>query len=192
MKIIIIAIIIAFTPLVLLSQEKKDSTKPKQEMFTRDHLFKFYTQEEVSRWVTTLNYCVFLRGYDGIANDGDRFLLELTFDSVPQLKQIEKALNLSIKESYYEKLSKGKSFASKSIGTYDFEGKIWFVYLNGNNNITFSPSNCKPFYVCEDDYLACVEIEKKINQKGLQDRVNMSIKKYDNAITKEKYSLYLK
>lgn len=190
MKTTVIAILALCFGTTLFCQEQIDTTTDKK-FFPKEHIFKYYSYEDVSKWVTDLDYCIFLRGYDGLANDGDCFLMALVFDSIPQLKHIEKAMDIAIKNSYYDKIRKGKKFESKPLGSYECSNKTWLVYLE-KNRVTFSPSNCKSFYVCNDDYEACIAIEEKIKAKNLSHLVDTSIKEYENAITLDKYPLYFK
>lgn len=173
------------------SQETDSLHEQDTFLFSYEHLFNTYSKEDIKTWTQTLDYFVFIRAYEGLANDADQFLMALQYDSIADINKYALAIGFEIPDNVEKFIQKGKIAKYRSLGTQNFLGYDWFIYLS-DKNIIFQPTNCKPFFVCTEDFEACKKMEEILNSSGLQNTVNKEQVLSPNAVTKEKYGNWLR
>jgi hypothetical protein len=182
------------------------------EKLSHKWLFEHHSEHTIREWLQQLRYFYFKRAWGGHANDGDEFQVAFSFferqDLINKIGQLGLSLNVIPddfprpvigqsypSEEFYKFKSDIKQFRDlEQPGHSIIFGHKVFIWVHGNSfNISISGTrDSNYYYVTEDDFKVCMELEKQFDNLGWQNIVDKSIEKNVCCISRTKYpELYI-
>ncbi|MGC3946402.1 MAG: hypothetical protein QM762_18090 [Chryseolinea sp.] len=170
-------------------------------------LFERHPEEEIRRWVNNLRYSYFKRAWGGHANDGDEFMLTLSYQDKDDLLHILKSIGVKLSSipKDHPKPIRGKSYTHDEYSFFksalsDFpeyeqprhiavSGVKCFCWIeNKKINITLSGGRDGNLYeVSEVDFENCKKLEELIAKEGLADKVSRDCENSVTCISRARY-----
>ena len=175
-------------------------------------LFARHSKRELRSWLGQLRYFYFKRAWGGHANDGDEFQVAFSFihrqDLLDKIGQLGLTLN-TIPEDFPRPVI-GQSYPSEEFEKFKNEikpfrdleqpglSKIFghkvFIWVQ-ENSILITVAGTRDdnrYQVTEDDFKACLELERHFDKLGWQNIIDNSLEKSVCCISQTKYpELYI-
>lgn len=161
--------------------------------YSETYLFNLNEKDDIHKWITQLKYFVFERAFGGHANDADELSTLIRFDSIEDLYEIAKKLEIDLTNINTEikvKISEEKLDSSCFLGHQLIIGFRWGIFVS-NKAIVIYALNSHPYCVSNVDYEACKQFELKLLENKLENKVpTEKLKERPRAITIDRYKEY--
>lgn len=170
------------------------------EKLSNAWLFQQHTQQTVKKWVQQLRFFYFKRAWGGQANDGDEFQVAFLFtdkqDLIHKVEQLGLTLPTMPNDSQNPLTttiyspSKIPQFPDLAqLGHCIVFGHKAFVWVNNYSiHIGISGTKDNNYYeVTEDDFNACLELEKHFEHLDWQKNLDKSLEENVCCLSRIKY-----
>jgi hypothetical protein len=150
--------------------------------FDKPYLFRINSKEQMKKWLTNLRYFVFTRSFGGHADGPDEFTIAIIFRNQSDLEFLMNLFN--IPNNHFEDLQK------KNDKRIEVFGYMCFIDI-GKDNLFIRPCHKWSYTKDDDDFKACMLIEKAIIENNIESWVNVEyLNRKPLVISFEKYADY--
>lgn len=169
------------------------------ERFSDTWIFKRHSKEELSRWITHLEYSYFMRAWGGQAHDGDQFKLTLSYKDKDELFDLLNNLDIRLKPAT-DGLTTVFNTTINDFPEYqqpahiELNGIKCFCYIH-NGYLSFDLAgglDGDRYEVTETDFENCKKLERLILEKNLVANVSRDVERDVSCISMTKYRDLLK